>query len=122
MTNDPDRSAAPDTPALWTASFRLFFAARLVSLLGDAMLVVAIPVLGGALSDRLGPRTTMVCADVARFVVQAVMAVLVIGGTVPLWSLVLLQVPGGAASALFAPGSGSIVPRLTERLRRRTPP
>ncbi|WP_426504564.1 MFS transporter [Dactylosporangium sp. McL0621] len=145
VTNDPDQSAAPNTPALWTASFRLFFAARLVSLLGDAMLVVAIPVVvlqsgygvsvvgyvfggwmaavavctvfGGALSDRLGPRTTMVGADVARFVVQAVMAVPVIGGTVPLWSLVLLQVLGGAASALFAPGSGSIVPRLTTRLR-----
>ncbi|GLL02142.1 MFS transporter [Dactylosporangium matsuzakiense] len=145
MTTDLDVSEPPVAPPLWTTSFRLFFSARVISLFGDAMLMVAIPVVvlqsgygvgavgyvfggwmaavalctvfGGALSDRLGPRTTMVCADLARFVVQAVTAVLVFGGTAPLWSLVLLQVLGGAASALFAPGSGSIVPRLTTRLR-----
>src|SRR3954471_8687139 len=94
MTAIVDREAVPGVPAtLWTRDFSFYFAARVVSLLGDAMMPVAAAlavgaiygvsgvgyvlavwtapfvlfiVFGGVFSDRVGARTMMIGADVVR--------------------------------------------------------
>lgn len=82
----------------WTRNFACYFAARTVSVLGDAMLTVAqalavgriygasgvgfvlaawmVPFLacilfGGVLADRIGARPLMIAADVTRLAAQA---------------------------------------------------
>ncbi|RKN39291.1 MFS transporter [Streptomyces hoynatensis] len=132
-------AASPESP-LWTADFRLFFTARTTSLLGDAMLPVAITaavlgagygtsgvgyalaalvapfaaliIFGGVLSDRFGARRLMVVSDVTRLCFQTVLALLFLLGTPPLWQIVLLLGLVGAGGALFQPGVASVTPRI----------
>ena len=120
--------------------FRLYFAARVVSLLGDAMLQVVLTVavleagygpsgvgfalaawlapvallvlFGGALADRFEPLRLMVAADLVRTATQAVFAVAFATGAPELWQIIALQAAGGAATALFTPGNATMVPRL----------
>jgi MFS family permease len=121
-------------------AFRLYFTARVVSLLGDAMLQVALTVavlqagygpsgvgfalaawlvpvallvlFGGALADRFEPLRLMVAADLVRAVAQSVFAVAFATGAPALWQILALQAAGGAATALFTPGNATVVPRL----------
>ena len=129
-------SCATDLPTvvapartLWSPNFRLYFGARTTSLLGDAMLPVALSVgvlqagygasgvgyalgswlaavalcmlVGGVLADRFTARRMMVLADLARFVLQAGMAVLFALGTPSLVTIVVLQFLSGVATAMF---------------------
>lgn len=126
--------------------FRLLWAGESVSLLGDqfhfvalAWLVlsltssgmalstvliaaslprVALLLVGGALSDRLAPRSLMLASNVLRAVVVALITVLIVTGRVELWHLVGLAVVFGAVDALFIPAMNTIVPMLVpvERL------
>ncbi|AOP48266.1 MFS transporter [Streptomyces lydicus] len=133
-------------PPLWTADFRLFFAARTTSLLGDAMLPVAITaavlragygasgvgyalaalvalfaaliIFGGVLSDRLGARRLMVVSDTVRLCFQAVLALLFLLGTPQLWQILVLLALVGAGSALFQPGVASITPRIAQDVQK----
>ncbi|SDT32368.1 MFS transporter [Jiangella sp. DSM 45060] len=131
---------------LWTADFRLFFAARTSSLLGDVMLPVAITaaviragygatgvgyalaaliapfaaliIFGGVLSDRFGARRLMVISDAARLCFQAVLALLFLLGTPPLWQILVLLALVGAGSAVFQPGIASITPLIARDVQR----
>ncbi|MFH8681819.1 MFS transporter [Streptomyces lydicus] len=133
-------------PPLWTADFRLFFAARTTSLLGDAMLPVAITaavlragygasgvgyalaalvapfaaliIFGGVLSDRLGARRLMIVSDTVRLCFQAVLALLFVLGTPRLWQILVLLALVGAGSALFQPGVASITPRIAQDVQK----
>ncbi|MBM9510478.1 MFS transporter [Actinacidiphila acididurans] len=126
--------------------FDLYFTARVVSLLGDAMLQVALTVavldagfgtsgvgyalaawlapvallvlFGGALADRFEPRNVMVAADAVRTVTQLVFALSFAAGAPALWQILALQAAGGAATAMFTPGSATMVPRLTADIQR----
>ncbi|MFI6124490.1 MFS transporter [Streptomyces sp. NPDC051064] len=125
-------------PPLWTADFRLFFTARTTSLLGDAMLPVAITaaviragygasgvgyalaalvapfavliIFGGVMSDRFGARRLMVVSDTARLCSQGVLALLFLLGAPQLWQILVLLALIGAGSAIFQPGVASITP------------
>ncbi|MEU8566781.1 MFS transporter [Streptomyces pathocidini] len=138
----PPVQAAP----LWTANFRLYFGARTGSLLGDAMLPVALSVgvldagygtagvgyalgawmaalalcmlFGGVLADRFTPRRMMVWADLVRLVAQGALAVAFAFGAPPLWEIVALQFVSGLATALFQPGVASMVPQVADDLQR----
>ncbi|SEE58516.1 MFS transporter [Jiangella alba] len=131
---------------LWTADFRLFFAARTSSLLGDVMLPVAITaaviragygasgvgyalaaliapfaaliIFGGVLSDRFGARRLMVLSDAARLCVQAVLALLFLLGTPPLWQILVLLALVGAGSAVFQPGVASVTPLIARDVQQ----
>ncbi|WP_432941643.1 MFS transporter [Kribbella sp. CA-253562] len=136
---------APARP-LWSSNFRFYFGARTTSLLGDAMIPVALSVgvlqagygatgvgyalgawlaavalcmlFGGVLADRFTPRRMMVLADFARFALQAITAVLFAVGTPSLVLIVALQFLSGAATAMFQPGVASMVPQVADDVQR----
>ncbi|MEU3597573.1 MFS transporter [Streptomyces sp. NPDC006798] len=142
----PGAKGVSSGPALWTSDFRLFFGARTASLLGDAMLPVAITaavleaghgasgvgyalaalvapfaaliIFGGVMSDRFGARRLMVVSDVARLCSQGVLALLFLLGTPPLWQILALLTLIGAGSALFQPGVASITPLIARDVQK----
>ncbi|CAM5239752.1 MFS transporter [Streptomyces spiroverticillatus] len=130
---------------LWDRPFTLFFAARTVSQLGDAMMpvaaalavgavygisgvglvlgtwtgtFVALVLFGGVLADRFGARRMMVGADAVRVVTQGVLAVAFFAGTPPFWLLVTMAALGGAAVAMFLPGMNGMVPLIAREPQR----
>lgn len=131
---------------LWNRDFRLYFTARLVSLLGDAMLPVALlygvvslgygttgvglvlaaqvlpfaafVLFGGVLADRFTPQRMMVGADAARFVLQAVAATAFATGHPALWLLMGLSALSGVATAAFQPGLASVITQVSADLQR----
>ncbi|MEU4409386.1 MFS transporter [Streptosporangium sp. NPDC023963] len=146
MTAILDREdAASVPPALWTRDFSFYFAARVVSLLGDAMMPVATALavgavygvsgvgyvlavwtapfvlfvlFGGVFSDRIGARAMMVGADLVRIVTQGVLAVAFFTGTPSLWLLMVASALSGTAAAMFQPGVNGMVPLVAKDPQR----
>ncbi|TDC99603.1 MFS transporter [Nonomuraea deserti] len=146
MAGDPHVEENSSDPPLGTADFKLFFAARTTSLLGDAVLPVAITaavikagygasgvgyalaallapfaalmIFGGVLSDRYGARRLMVISDAARLCSQTVLALLFLLGTPQLWHILALLALTGAGSAVFQPGVASIIPRVARDVQK----
>ncbi|KAA2264206.1 MFS transporter [Solihabitans fulvus] len=152
MTHDTETAAGERSPrepagsSLWSNNFRLYLGARTASLLGDAMLPVALSVgvlaagygvggvgyalgawmaalalcmlFGGVLADRFSPRRMMVLADVVRLVVQSAMAVAFATGAPSLAEIIVLQFLSGVATALFQPGVASMVPQVAGDVQR----
>ncbi|WP_406149714.1 MFS transporter [Streptomyces sp. NBC_01012] len=145
-TRDVQARETSSDPPLWTADFRLFFTARTTSLLGDAMLPVAITaavigagygasgvgyalaalvapfavliIFGGVMSDRFGARRLMVVSDTSRLCSQGVLALLFLLGTPRLWQILVLLALIGAGSALFQPGVASITPLTAQDVQK----
>ena len=135
-------------PSLWSANFRLYFGARTGSLLGDAMLPVALSVgvlqagygtagvgyalgawmaalalcmlFGGVLADRFTARRMIVLADLVPLVIQGGIAVMFATGTPALSAIVALQFLSGLATTMFQPGVASLVPQVADDVQRRT--
>ncbi|MGW4647888.1 MFS transporter [Kitasatospora sp. NPDC004289] len=130
---------------LWNRRFTLYFTARAVSLLGDAMMPVAtalavgalygvsgvgavlgawtgtfvlLVLFGGVLSDRLGARRLMVGADLVRVGTQGALAAAFFAGPPPFWLLVALASVAGAAVAMFLPGVNGMVPLVARDPQR----
>ncbi|WP_406376558.1 MFS transporter [Streptomyces sp. NBC_00647] len=136
----------PDArPPLWDRRFTLYFTARTVSLVGDAMMpvaaalavgalygisgvgfvlgtwtgtFVALVLFGGVFADRLGARRMMVGADLARVLTQGVLAVAFFVGPPPFWLLVTMAALAGAAAAMFQPGVNGMVPLVARDPQR----
>lgn len=68
--------------------------------------------LGGAVSDRFSPRTTMLAAGLARGAVMVALAALALTHTIQLWHLFVGAALVGTTSAFFYPATTSMVPRL----------
>jgi len=124
--------------ALREREFRLLFAGQTVSLVGEGMVGVALAfavldltrsvtdlglvlaaftlplvaflLVGGVLADRFQPRRVMLGSDLARFLSQGLVAVLLASGEARIWELVVLQAVRGVALALFQPASTSLTP------------
>lgn len=122
--------------------FRLLFAGSTTSILGDQFAFIATPwlvlkltgdplvlgivlalegipravfmLLGGAITDRLSPRLIMLTADIVRFVLTALMALVVLTGTVQMWMLYAFGLGFGLVAGFAIPAGNSIVPRLVE--------
>jgi MFS family permease len=120
--------------------FRLLFSGESVSLLGDqfhfvalawlalqltgsglalgtVLMTAAIPravfmLVGGALSDRMSPRTLMLVSNALRSVVVGVLAGLVLTGHAELWHLYVLAAIFGVVDAIFHPALNTILPML----------
>jgi MFS family permease len=126
--------------ALGSRSFRLLFAGRCVSLLGDGAFLVAmaweaytlsdaptalsllgiamtVPLIalllvGGLVSDRHDRRRTMLLADAVRAALLALMGALAVSGELRLWQMMIFVAIYGAAQAFFDPASDAILPEL----------
>jgi MFS family permease len=85
--------------------------------LGVVLMIVAIPrailmVVGGALSDRLSPRTVMLISNLLRAGLTAILATLVATQSTQLWHLYLLALSFGVIEGFFSPAAEAIVPTL----------
>ena len=122
--------------------FRLLFGGATTSFLGDQFAFIATPwlvlkltgdplalgivlalegiptavfmLLGGAITDRLSPRLIMLTADIIRFILTALMAVVVFTGTVQMWMLYAFGLGFGLVAGFAIPAGNSIVPMLVE--------
>ncbi|WP_371656639.1 MULTISPECIES: MFS transporter [unclassified Streptomyces] len=148
-TQTQDQAARPEPttarPLLWDRRFTLYFTARSVSLVGDAMMPVAtalavgavygvsgvgfvlgtwtgtfvlLVLFGGVFADRFGARRMMVGADLARVLTQGVLAAAFFVGTPPFWLLVSMAALAGAAVAMFLPGVNGMVPLVAHEPQR----
>ncbi len=97
----------------WQA-YELWNAPAALSLLGIGMTVPMIAFLlpAGVLSDRLDRRSLMLCADFARAIVIAALAVLSLTGLLTFWELVVIVALYGVGTAFFAPAFEAIVPDI----------
>jgi MFS family permease len=122
--------------------FRLLFAGSTTSLLGDQFALVATPwltlklsgdplalgivlalegfpravfmLLGGAITDRFSPRLIMLISDVIRFLLTALMTLVIFTGTVQIWMLYAFGLGFGLVAGFAIPAGNSIVPMLVE--------
>lgn len=120
--------------------FALFFAAISVSTLGTATVPVALTfallvtgysasivglvlasqstatvllmLLGGAVADRWPRRPLMVAADLLRCISQTILAVLLLLGHPPLFSLLALAACGGVGNAFYGPAESGLIPQV----------
>ncbi|HEY3106640.1 MAG TPA: MFS transporter [Gaiellaceae bacterium] len=97
----------------WQA-YDLWNAPAALSLLGIGMTIPTIAFLlpAGVLSDRLDRRFLMLCADIGRAAVIAVLAALALTGLLVFWELVLLVALYGAGTAFFTPAFEAVVPDI----------
>lgn len=97
----------------WQA-YELWNAPAALSLLGIGMTIPTIAFLlpAGVLSDRLDRRSLMLCADIGRAVVIAVLAALSLAGLLTFWQLVVLVALYGVGTAFFTPAFEAIVPDI----------
>jgi predicted MFS family arabinose efflux permease len=119
--------------------FRLLFAGRTVSVLGNAIAPIALAfavldltgsksdlgfvlaaraipqvlfiLVGGIWADRLKRNQVMVASNILSGATQAVVAALLLTGTAQVWMLIVLAAVNGFAGAFFFPASVGIVPQ-----------
>lgn len=131
---------SPLLQPLATRDYRLLVVGSVVSLLGDGFYyialawqvyeisnvptalsivgvagtvpMVALVLIGGALSDRFDRRKLMIGADLLRAFAIGLMAVLSLAGVMELWHIIALVVLVGAGQAFFNPASTAILPDL----------
>ena len=127
-------------PALHHRDFALLFSGQAISVIGDALFPVALAfavlelsgspsslglvlaaqalplaafaLVGGVVGDRVSRQRLMLASDLARAVIQAVAATLLITGVAEIWHLAVLAALYGAAEAFFRPAAGGLIPRL----------
>jgi MFS family permease len=122
--------------------FRLLFAGSTTSLLGDQFALIATPwlvlkltgdplalgivlalegfpralfmLLGGAVTDRLSPRTVMLTSDFIRLVLTGLMVLAVFTGAVQMWMVYAFALGFGLVAGFAVPAGNSIVPMLVK--------
>ena len=97
----------------WQA-YELWNAPAALSLVGIGMTIPTIAFLlpAGVLSDRLDRRSLMLCADIGRAVVVAVLAALALTGVLTFWQLVVIVALYGVGTAFFTPAFEAVVPDI----------
>lgn len=134
--------------ALSERNFRLFFIGYTTSLIGSAMVPVALSfavldegrpasdvgyvlaadtvplvlllLVGGVIADRFSRRFSMLGSDVLRCATETLLAALLLTGTPPLWALMVLAGALGVGQAMFNPAMTGLMPQLAsaERLQQ----
>lgn len=138
--NKPQSPANPMARVFSLRDFRLLFIGAVISLLGDQFALIATPWLvlrvtndplalgtvlaleglpraafmlfGGAIADHLSPRLVMLIANITRFFLTAIMALLIFTGTVQLWMIYVFGLLFGIVAGFAMPAENSIVPML----------
>jgi MFS family permease len=123
--------------------FRLLWLGQGVSLFGDQFYLVALPwltlaltgsglklgtvlmvtggaravfqLVGGALTDRMSPRTIMLVSNLVRAVVTGILTANILLGPVHLWHLYILALAFGLVDAFFYPAYLAVIPTLIEK-------
>lgn len=85
--------------------------------LGSVLVVGAVPrallmAVGGAITDRLSPRVTMIASMGLRAAFVAPFALLVISGHAQMWQVYVIALVTGAGDAFFVPARQSILPSV----------
>jgi MFS family permease len=128
---------------LRSARFRWFFAGRTASLLGNAMVpvalafavldltgevsdlglvlaarsipMVALILLGGVVADRMSRSQLMLLSHTGAALTQGAVAVLLLSGNAELWMLVALEFANGTLFAITFPALQGAIPQVAER-------
>lgn len=131
---------AANLNVLRVRDFRLVFGAAVVSLVGDAVVPVALAfavldltgsatdlgivlatgtlalvcslLFGGVVADRVGRRTVMIAADLIRMLGQTAIGVLLITDDANVLTLAASQAVLGAATGFFNPASSGLMPAV----------
>jgi MFS family permease len=124
-------------------NFQLLFGGQTISVIGDALYMVALPwlilttggsaqelgivlaaygipragcmLVGGWLSDRLRPHRVMLLADAVRLLLVGLLALIALGGHPTILQLCAIAVPLGAFGGAFLPASQSILPETLSK-------
>ncbi len=140
--NAANSQVNPMARVLSLPNFRLLFSGAFISLLGDQFALIATPWLvlrltndpvalgtvlalegvpraafilfGGAISDHLSPRRVMLIANLVRFFLTALMALVVFTGVVQLWMIYTFALSFGIVAGFAIPAETSIVPTLVD--------
>ena len=134
------RGSSPVVHPLRIAHFRNLWIAATLSLFGDQFYLVALPwlvlqlsssslslaaimmaaavpravlmLVGGALSDRLPPRTILIATGLTRAALVATVALLTESAVIQVWHLYVLAFAFGIADAFASPASAALLPSL----------
>src|SRR6266540_2552752 len=140
MSTVTDVNVQKPASPLSVRNFRLLWIGEGISLLGDQFYLIALPwlvlqltgsalalgtilalasipravfmLVGGAFVDRYSPRSVMIWSNFARFVLVALLAVLVLTTNTQMWMLYVLALAFGLADAFYFPAQTAIVPQL----------
>ncbi len=124
---------------LRSREFRLLWLGQSASVIGDALVLVAVGLyvtrltgdagdvgvvlgayslplvafvlLGGVVADRLPRQQVMIASDLVRCVLHATLAVLILTGAVQVWHMVVIGALFGTAEAFFRPAYTGLVPQ-----------
>jgi MFS family permease len=138
----PNRGSSIRNALRWR-DFRLLWIGQGTSLLGDQFYLIALPwlvlqltgdplalgailalagipralfiLLGGAVTDRVSPRTVMLVSDVLRLVLATLLMLIVLAGWTQVWMLYALSLAFGLVSGFFMPASGAILPLIVDK-------
>lgn len=119
--------------------FRFLWLAQSSSVLGDAIVTVALALfvidltgsatdlgfvlaahaiplvgfvlIGGVWADRLPRHRLMISTDLVRFLLHGLLAVLIFTGEVEVWQIVAIEVAFGVAEAFFRPAASGLLPQ-----------
>jgi len=125
--------------ALRSRDFRFLWLSQSASVVGDALVIVAIGLyvtrltgnpsnvgivltayslplvlfvlFGGVIADRLPRQTVMIVADIVRALLHGTLALLIVTGTVRIWHMVIIGVLFGTAESFFRPAYTGLVPQ-----------
>ena len=125
--------------ALRSRDFRLLWLGQSASVIGDALVVIAIGLyvtrltgnpsdvgvvlasyalplvvfvlVGGVVADRLPRQLVMLVSDVVRAVLHGTLAILIATGHLRIWHMVVIGLLYGTAEAFFRPAYGGLVPQ-----------
>jgi predicted MFS family arabinose efflux permease len=119
--------------------FRLLWLAQAASVVGDGIVTVALALfvvdltgsatdlglvlaayslpmigfllVGGVFADRLPRHRVMVATDLVRFVLHALLAILIVAGAVRIWHVAVIGMLFGTAEAFFRPAATGLLPQ-----------
>ena len=140
MSAETDSTHTTGEHVLRSHDFRAFFVGQTLSAIGDSLIPLALAfavldlttsagtlglvllasrgpmilfmLVGGAVGDKYSRRTVMVIADLARFIVQAAAAAMLVANVASPWSLAVLAMVAGVGSAFFQPAATGILPTI----------
>ncbi len=86
-------------------------------LAAHALPLVLFVLIGGVWADRLPRHRLMVATDLVRGGLHALLAVLILTGTVEIWHIVVIEALFGTAEAFFRPAYTGLVPQTVPESR-----